>query len=426
MNIMHRLQIFLISCLLFISCSTNEKSEKLLKDKLEFDRAVLTDSTRSVISRIDGSEVAASSLDDKISSLMDSAAVTGLAIAILNDNQIIFRKAFGYANKRKKTSLQINHSFNGASLSKAVFGYLVSILTSESIIDLDKPLQQYLDFPLYELNSGKRWQRFKDLKTDKRYEKITARMCLNHTTGFQNWRWIPRPDDPGNKEKLKIYFEPGTQYYYSGEGIMLLQSVIEQITGKGIEDLAYEKVFRPLQMKNTSYVWKERFDDKICYGHTKDQAVIEKKKWDEAQAAGSLETNLIDFSLFVKHIMQLYNQGSEITGNMLNPDFGIHTKKQFGPFSLEHSNENDDIQLSYGLGWGLLQSPYGPGAFKEGHDEGFQHYCIIFPERKIGIVILSNSDNAESIFKELLEFAIADTYTPWQWENYIPFQMKEN
>lgn len=419
------IQALMIFILMLNSCLTKEKSEKLLQETLEYDGAVLIDSTRSIISRIDSSSIDASILEEKITSLMDSADVTGLAIAILNDNQIVFRKAFGYANQKMKTSLQINHSFYGASFSKAVFGYLVSILATEGVIDLDKPLQQYLDFPLYELNSMNKRQGFQDLKDDKRYEKITARMCLSHSTGFQNWRWIPRPNDPENTEKLKIYFEPGTQYFYSGEGIMLLQYVIEHITGKGMEELAMEKVFSPLQMRNTSYVWQERFEGKYCSGHTKLQKAIEKDKRDEAQAAGSMETNLIDYSVFVKHIMQLYKQHSEITDIMLNSNFRIRTKAQFGPLALEQSDENDGIQLSYGLGWGLLQSPFGLGAFKEGHDEGFQHYSILFPDKEIAVVILSNSDNAESIFKELLEIAIADTYTPWKWENYVPYQMKE-
>ena len=74
---------------------------------------------------------------------------------------------------------------------------------------------------------------------------------------------------------------------------------------------------------------------------------------------------------------------------------------------------------------GLLQSPSGPAAFKEGRGEGFQHYSVIFPETETGIIILSNSDNAESIFKELLEITIGDVYTPWKWENYIPYDNKE-
>ena len=414
----------LILSLTTVSCVSQEESEKTKREKLTYDSEALKDSTRSVISRIDNTKIEVSNLDTRIKTLMDSAEVTGMAIAIFNDNQIIYRKAFGYANADKKTPMQVNTLFYGASLSKAVFGYLVATLANNGILDLDKPLQQYLDIPIPELKTKEEWRSFKDLKNDKRYETITARMCLSHTTGFQNWRWIPRPNDPGNRDKLKIYFDPGTQYFYSGEGITLLQHVVEHITGKGLEELAKEKIFDPLQIRNTSYIWQERFEDNFCNGHTGKQEVIQKDKNDEAQAAGSMETNLIDFSIFVKHVLHLYKGKSAITNLMFTPNFRIRTKAQFGPLSLEQSNENDTIQLSYGLGWGLLQSPFGLGAFKEGHDEGFQHYTIIFPEKEIGIVILSNSDNAESIFKPLLETTIADIYTPWKWENYIPYQMR--
>jgi hypothetical protein len=73
------------------------------------------------------------------------------------------------------------------------------------------------------------------------------------------------------------------------------------------------------------------------------------------------------------------------------------------------------------MGWGLLKSPYGYGAFKEGSDQGWEHYSIMFPEQKTGVIIMSNSDNAEGIFKELLAITIGDVYTPWKWERYIPF-----
>ena len=61
---------------------------------------------------------------------------------------------------------------------------------------------------------------------------------------------------------------------------------------------------------------------------------------------------------------------------------------------------------------------------RKGHAEGFQHYSILFPEKRIGILLMSNSDNAESIFKEVLELGIGDTYTPWFWEDYIPYDLK--
>ena len=423
-KILYRNITVLIILIIASSCTSKEESEQFMKEELVQDTEVLKDSTRSIIQRIDNTKIKAMDLEVKIKSLVKEANVTGLAISILNDNQIVYRNAFGFANYDRKTSLQINHSFYGASLSKAVFGYLVSVLVSEGVIDLDKPLQQYLDFPMYQLKSRNRWHGFQDLEDDKRYEKITARMCLSHTTGFQNWRSIPRPDDPENKKTLKIYFEPGTQYYYSGEGMMLLQYVIEHITGKKLEELAQELIFKPLQMNNTSYIWQERFENKYCNGHSPKQYVRKKDKREIADAASSLETNLIDYSIFVQHIIKLYNENSNVTQHLFKPNFSIRTKAQFGPWSLQKSDENDHIQLNYGLGWGLLQTPFGFGAFKEGHGNRFQHYTIVFPETGTGVVMISNSDNAESIFKELLEITIGDTYTPWKWQNYIPYKAK--
>lgn len=103
----------------------------------------------------------------------------------------------------------------------------------------------------------------------------------------------------------------------------------------------------------------------------------------------------------------------------------IRSIQQFGPLRMRDSSLNENIDLGYRLGWVLLQSPYGTSAFKEGHGNGFQHYSIIFPKQGTGIVIMSNSDNAESIFKELLEFAIGDIYTPWYWENYLPYNVEK-
>ena len=364
-------------------------------------------------------------LTKRIQLLMDSAHVTGLAISIFNKNKAVYKKAFGYANYDTKDRLKTDQIFYGASLSKAVFGYLVANLAKEDIIDLDKPLQEYLDLPIPEMPFEKEWRGFKDISNDMRYKTITARMCLAHSTGFPNWRWISRVGEFKPEGKLQIFFDPGSQYSYSGEGMMLLQYVVENITGKGLEQLAKEKVFDLLQMNMTSYVWQKRFEDIYCNGHTTDQKVVPKDTEDEASAAGSMETTLEDYSGFIEHILKLTNENAEVTLEMFKPNIRIRSKAQFGPLALEETDENDKIELAYGLGWGLLKSPYGLGAFKEGHAEGFQHYSIIFPEKKIGGIILSNSDNAESIFKELLEISIGDIFTPWKWENYIPYNLKE-
>ncbi|WP_428740451.1 serine hydrolase domain-containing protein [Tenacibaculum sp.] len=379
---------------------------------------------RKQIQRIDGSSIARAKLDSSIKTLVDTANVTGLTVTIFNQDTVTYQKAFGYSNLTQKDSLSINHVFYGASLSKAVFGYLVTQLANEGIIDLDKPLQEYFDVPIPELQFEKEWRGFKNLTNDERYKKITARMCLSHTTGFPNWRWLSRTGKFTPEGDILFFFDPGTEYSYSGEGMMLLQYAIEHITGKGLEQLARERVFNPIGMDMSSYLWQQRFENNFCYGHTTKQNVIDKDKADETAAAGSMSTTPVDYSKFLTKIFDLYTNNSSVTQLMFSPNIRINSKKQFGPLLLEKTNANDSINLNYGLGWGILKSPYGYGYFKEGHGEGFQHYSILFPEKHIGILLMSNSDNAESIFKEVLKIGIGDIYTPWYWEDYIPYDIK--
>jgi len=381
-----------------------------------------TPQNESVVSRLDSSKIATEVLTQKIQKLVDTANVTGLTVSIFNQDTLAYQKAFGYANYDQKDSLQVDQVFYGASLSKSVFGYLVAHLVNDGTIDLDRPLQSYLDTLIPELHFEKEWRGFKNLKDDKRYEQITARMCLSHTTGFPNWRWISRIGEFDREGEIKIYSDPGTRYSYSGEGIRLLQIVIEKNMGRGLEELAREIVFEPLKMNMTSYVWQERFEGKYCLGHTTDQKTIPKDTEDEAGAAGSMETTPEDYSKFLEHILTLESQNSPITQLMFSPNIEITSKMQFGPKSLENTTENEIIGLNYGMAWGLLtKTPYGKAVFKEGHSEGFQHYSILFPEHDLGVLLISNSDNPESIFKEVLEVTIGDVYTPWEWENYIPF-----
>ena len=228
------------------------------------------------VTRLDNSIISVEELDKKIQKLVDTANVTGITVSVFNQDTLAYQRAFGYSNFEQKDSLKVNEVFYGASLSKSVFGYLVANLVQEGVIDLDKPLQSYLETPIPELYFEKEWRGFKNLENDKRYEQITARMCLSHTTGFPNWRWITRKQEFFLEGKIHFYFDPGTEYSYSGEGIRLLQIVIEKVTGRNLEELAREVIFDPLHMDMTSYVWQKRFENNYCLGHNKDQQTIEK------------------------------------------------------------------------------------------------------------------------------------------------------
>ena len=378
---------------------------------------VLLGQSSQPIKRLDESFIKQDSLEARIRFLLKEANVSGLAISIFNENKPIYSKTFGLASVPEKKPLSPNTVLYGASFSKAIFAYLVMQLVEEKVIDLDKPLVQYLKKPLvdYKIEGYKRG--YKDLVNDKRVEKITARMCLNHTTGFPNWRWFEQD------KKIKIKFEPGTRYSYSGEGLFLLQFVITQILGKDYETLAGERVFKPLQMQNTSHLWQPRFENNFSYGHDAKGNHYKFMKWDEAVAAGSMSTTLEDYTKFFTTLMQ--KKGLKESGyqEMFKPQVRIKSKAQFGPDSWVDDDGNDPIHLSYGLGFGLMKTPSGKAFFKEGHDDGWGHYSIGFPEKGIAVILMTNNDNGESIFKELLELTIKDTFTPWKWENYIPYNM---
>lgn len=378
------------------------------------------------IQKIDSSEIEKEQLTLKVRSLMESANVNGLAVSILNNSESVYKESFGYRNWSTKDTLNNNSIFYGASLSKAVFAVLVMQLVEEGEINLDTPLQDYLKKPLTEYEFKRDWKGYSDLKEDKRYERITARMCLSHTTGFPNWRFLTKSGFNING-KLHFLYDPGTHYSYSGEGFSLLQFVVEELTRKGLEEIAQERIFKPLVMKRTSYIYvlRDKFKNQYVYGNDKNQKAIPFDEANEAGAAGSLSTSLEDYSKFIEAVMKQELINKESFDEMFKEQISINSKQQFGPNALVVTNENKDVNLSYGLGWGLLESPFGYGAFKEGHAEGFQHYSIIFPDQQIGIIILSNSDNGESIFKELLESSIGDIYTPWRWENYIPYNQNQ-
>ena len=371
------------------------------------------------LQRIDGSVINSDSLTGRVQYLMQKANVSGVGISVFNNNELVYSKTFGWADVQKNIPLSPDAEMYGASLSKMVFAYIVMQYVQDSVIDLDRPLVEYLSKPLPDYTFDNKNKGFQDLKDDERYKKITARMCLTHTTGFPNWRFF----DPG--QKLLIKSDPGTRYSYSGEGINLLQFVLEQITGKNLETIAQEKVFQPLGMNHTSYIWQNSFDSNICYGHNIKGEPYEAHKKKVTSAAGSMTTTLDDFTKFYTAFINHKNLTEKSFDEMTNTQVLIKSKAQFGPLAVVDGTDNDNIQLGYGLGVGVYHTSYGRAYFKEGHDDGWGHYSVAFPDKKIAMIIMTNNDNGESIYKELLEYAIGDTYMPWQWENYIPYDKKK-
>jgi CubicO group peptidase (beta-lactamase class C family) len=373
---------------------------------------------RNSFQKLDGSSISFTDADSVITQLMRDGKVMGMGIAVLNGNKPVYIKTFGMKNSRSKELLDTATVMYAASLAKAVFAFTVMHLVQDGKIDLDKPLYQYLDKPLPEYDN------YKDLAGDDRWKLITARMCLSHTIGFPNWRFLTaHTADYDKNGKLAIYFTPGSRYAYSGEGIALLQLVVEKITGENLQQLAAEKIFIPAGMTRTAYVWQPAFNDNYAEGHDGRGHVLPMNKRTIPNAAGSMVTTVADYTKFVAYVMQGKGLNKKTSDLMISPQLRIHSKVQFPTITDDTTTNNDAIQLSYGLGWGLFKCEYGRAFFKEGHDDGWRHYNVNFPDKKISLIIMTNSANGEGIFRDLLAKLIGDVYTPWKWERYRPYDL---
>jgi CubicO group peptidase (beta-lactamase class C family) len=366
-------------------------------------------SVRSRVTRLDGRSLSSAEVERTVERLMRAGRVPGLALAILNKGEVVYLSGFGVARADTRTPLTDTTVMYAASFTKSMFAYMVMQLVEEKALDLDRSIARYLAKPLSE------YEKYADLAGDERWRRITPRMLLSHTSGLPNWRWF-RPN-----ETLDIMFEPGARYSYSGEGINLLQFVIEEATGRQVGDLMQERVFGPLGMSRTSMVWQPAFEADHAFGYDEDGKDLGYRKRTSARAAGSAATTIRDVARFLQAMLR--SQGIARAGRdeMLTPQIRIRSVHQFPVPSTETTTRDDSIRLSYGLGWGLLWSPYGKAYFKEGHDDGWENYMITFEQPGTAIVIMTNSSNGESIFTELLATLIGDRFTPSEWEQYVPY-----
>jgi len=364
---------------------------------------------KRALEALDGGTVPVNELEAAIGQAVEKANVAGLSVAILNDGHIAYTRAFGSRDKAAGIPFDEKTVTGAASLSKTVFAYLVMLLNEEGVIDLDRPLQEYLVKPLPD------YPAYADLANDGRYERITARMALSHSTGFPNWRWL-EPD-----RRLSFLFAPGTRHRYSGEGIALLQMVVEEITGRDLETLARAKVFEPLGMIRTSYAWRDAFDVNAARPHDEFSRPKRLPRRTRPDAAGSMVTTAEDYARLLVAILNATGRRKATVDEMLRPQIAIAYEQMFGPGAWRDTYKYRDIHLAWGLGWGRFDTEQGWAFFHTGHDFGYQNYAVTFADRGIGAVLLSNSDNFESVAREIAQAAIGDHHSPFDWLGYVPF-----
>ena len=333
------------------------------------------------IKTVSGKKISKASMDRFLEEQMDSLKLPALSIAFINDGRIVYHRAMGLSDIQSLKKVDDKSIFEAASLSKPVFAFLVLKMVEKRKLDPDKPLYLYLPFP--------------EIAFDERYKLITARMVLDHTTGFPNWRWYDKPDPKLNIKEGGMYMQqaPGT-FSYSGEGYHWLGKVVAHLNGvslKNLDSIFQREVALPLGMQHSYFSWDDYIGKHKVTGYKDDKEFM--KKWPAAPpdedstifgAASTLHTEATSYANFLIALMENKGLKKESFDEMLKMQSSI--PKEMEP-------NWGDIK-GWGLGLAIEPTERGIRYSHGGDNGGFQAGCMFYREQKNGYVYFMNCDKA--------------------------------
>jgi CubicO group peptidase (beta-lactamase class C family) len=357
-------------------------------------------------------------IDARVHTLMADTGSKGIAVAVIDGGKVAYVQAYGIRNE-KGDPLQTDTVMYGASLTKTIMAFVALQLVDAGKLaldtpiadDLDKPLPSYGPDPVFPDKHGP----YPDLAGDERWRRITPRMVLTHSTGFANF-WFIEPD-----QKLRIHFDPGTRFSYSGEGFILLQFAIEhgrKDRGLGLDvgDLAQDGIFTPLGMTRTRLMWREDFAGNLADGWN-DKGVVEAhERRKKVRVAGSMDTTISDLAKFTAALVRGWGLSPPSRAELAKPQLHIATKGQFPPFQADLPANLQRKDLYAGLGVVVFDGPQGHGFYKGGHNGSTANTMVCLEAGKRAVLILSNDVRSEAGFAELVRFVLGDTGVPYDWE----------
>lgn len=350
-------------------------------------------------------------VDAAAARLMQQTGAKGLAVAVIDDGQVAYVQAYGDRNAAGDP-LTTDTIMYGASLTKTVFAYSIMQLVDQGKIDLDRPIAEVLpDLPtMYDPDLAEAYSDWRGLGEDPRWRSLTPRTSLTHSTGFLNFGWL-EPD-----EKIRIHFDPGSRYAYSGDGLILLQFMVEQGLGLDYGRILQAGVFDPLGMGRTSLIWRPDYAANLADGWKIDGEVEPHDERSRVRVAGSMDTTIADLGRFTAALIRGDGLSPASHAEMLRPQLPITTASQFPTIQDELPAERRRPDLQAGLGVVAFEGPQGPGFFKGGHNDSTGNTLVCLKDSRRCVVILSNDVRAEPGFAEMVRTILGETGVPYDWE----------
>jgi len=324
-------------------------------------------------------------LEEDINKIFESYAYYNRfigSVLISQNDKIIYRKSFGYADAENHKKNTKNSIFSIASVTKSLTAVGIMKLVDEGKLTLETPISSF--FPSFIPDFSK---------------KITIRHLLNHSSGMQ--ANIGRIDDQGNGlmpgenpitlnelfeefKDSKLKFEPGAGYEYNNFGYTLLAYIIENVSGQTYADYMEQVVFKPANMKNTAVnaykVLNQKAFPHIGLGMNEFKKLSYPIHSSWIIGAGNINSTTCDLYSLMKALEN---------GILLKP---ATVDKLYSYTQSRGVNDSE-----YGLGWRIENKGGEKWINHTGLLPGITSIIGSLPERKIKIIILSNATSNDLI-----------------------------
>ena len=310
-------------------------------------------------------------VDKFVEAEMEKRQIAGVALKIIRDGKEIKTAAYGFANLELKSPAKLETVFEIGSVTKQFTAACILLLEQDGKLSVDDKISKH--FP----------------EIPPAWTNITLRHLLNHTSGIKSYtgldgfeltKHLTQPQFLKALWELPLEFPPGDDWKYSNSGYSLLGYIIENASGKNYWDFLGERIVGPLGMSYTtnrqpSIVIPNRADG---YEKTKDGRIIN-RDYDltDVFAAGAIVSTVGDLAkwnatLDTEKVLSASSKAAMWTRGKLN------------------NGKSHD----YGFGWRLDPYQDHQNIGHSGSTSGFSASLQRFPDDKVTVILLCNSDEA--------------------------------
>jgi CubicO group peptidase (beta-lactamase class C family) len=356
-------------------------------------------------------------IDDVFAKAVEDKQVAGSVVLILRSGKVAYLKSTGMANIDDKKTMKPDSIFRLMSMTKAVTSVAAMILVDEGKLKLDDPVANYLpEFKDQKVLVAGKGDKEDDYSLVAAERPITVRDLLRHTSGLIyssftggkqlsalynkskiNGGFLPTKeklaDNVKRLGKLPLAHQPGTAFTY-GLSTDVLGRVVEVASGKELDEFFRERIFKPLEMKDTSFLPPADKSDRVVVNYTlKDKKLVPNKDFmyegskNYFSGGAGLFGTANDYGRFCQ---MLLNGGKLGKATILKPETVTQmTKNQLGKATIALGPHGD----AFGLGFGIVtpkakgKTPMSAGAY--GWGGAFYTYFWIDPSKELVGVMMT-------------------------------------